>query len=350
MSKSYDGIMGLAMADAMGVPVEFCDRSELKNHPIIDVEEFGTYNQPAGFWSDDTSLTLATMDGIIRSSGMINEGTYQAIADNFVAYYKAGAFTPDNKLFDIGNTTRNAIKKYATGNYLPYYCGGVGQNNTGNGALMRILPVAYYAHQNNLSLASTFDITRKVSSLTHRLDTCVLGSFIYVEFARKLLEDSSKYEAYSYIQSLNYSKYLPRETVDEYSRILNGNIWELDEKDISSKGKTLPTLESSLWSFMRHDNYADSILEAINLGDDTDTVGAVTGGLAGIYYGGWSIPKEWLNKLARKTYLQGLCNSYDESIKNKSIPMEYALKLKQSGNPNFFINRKKSIDIDFYRD
>lgn len=334
MKSSYDGIIGLALADAMGVPVEFKSRTYLKKYPVTSVKGHGTYDQPAGYWSDDTSLTIAAMDAIIANAGVINEKTYKSIAGNFVSYYKYGSFTPGGRMFDIGSTTANAILKYASGGCRPYEAGGTEEINKGNGALMRILPIAYYSLQNGLSLSETYDIVKKTAFITHGLDTCALGSFIYVIFAIQLLQGKSKEESYSQIQSIDYSAFVPQSIVDEYARILRADIKNVEEDQISSKGKTLPTLEAAMWSFMKNNSYKDTVLQAINLGDDTDTVGAVAGGLAGICYGAEAIPKEWLSKLAKSDYLTVLCKAFDESVENKSVPPSYNQELKHSGRPN----------------
>ena len=327
-----DGILGLALADAMGVPVEFLSREALKASPVTDMIGNGTYNQPEGFFSDDTSLTLALMDGVIKAGGVYNEEAYKNVADNFVDYLHFGAFTPANKLFDVGNTTATAINTYLFKGCKPYEAGGNQEHNKGNGALMRILPVAYYAYNNNLSLDESFDITKKVASITHRLDTCVLGSFIYVEFARALLEGKSKEDAYKYIQGINYTKYIPENVVVEYLRVLDDDITKYPEEEIDSSGKTLPSFESAMWSFMRNDSYENTVLTAINLGKDTDTVAAIAGGIAGIYYRKDAIPERWLNKLVRKDYIESLSKAYDEAILTKTVPVVYSI-LQYEGNP-----------------
>ena len=104
--KSRDGIIGLALADAMGVPVEFMDRELLKFKPVTTVIGNGTYDQPAGTFSDDTSLLLGTMDGIIRNGGKLDVEAYYKIADNFASYYTFGSFTPDENRFDIEVTVK----------------------------------------------------------------------------------------------------------------------------------------------------------------------------------------------------------------------------------------------------
>lgn len=333
MKKScYDGMIGLALADAMGVPVEFEERDYLKKHPVTGVMGYGTYSVPKGFWSDDTSLAIATMDGIIKNSGIINEKAYTNIADNFVSYLEDSSFTPGDKIFDIGNTTRQAIIKLKIGSVPPTLAGGTLPHNTGNGALMRILPIAYYASQNNLTDRETEVIVNDISSLTHRLDTCKLGAYIYTQFARQLIEGASKEDAYNHIQQLDYSSY-PQDIVNSYSRVLKNDIRNYHEKDISSKGKTLPTLEATLWSFMTTENYHDAVLKAINLGEDTDTIGACVGGLSGAYYGADSIDKSWLSHLAKHDYLKDLFETYDKSIQDRCIPLNF-IELEKQGKPN----------------
>lgn len=313
MCKSYDGIIGLALADAMGVPVEFYSREELKKNPVTTVMEYGTYCMPEGCWSDDTSLTLATMDGIIQNNGIINEKTYISIAENFLNYLAKGKYTPTDILFDIGNTTRKAILRYAFENVSPTKAGGNEANNSGNGSLMRILPLAYYSYHNNLLDDEILSIVTDISSITHRLETCILGSYLYTLFALALLKGENKEEAYASIKNRNYTSF-SNVTMLEYSRILNYDISKISEKEISSLGKTRPTLEATLWSFLNTTSYDEAILKAINLGEDTDTIGACTGGLAGLYYGADSINKDWLIKLKKHDYLKDLCKKYDNAL------------------------------------
>ncbi len=313
MRESFNGIVGLAIADAIGVPVEFHSRKMLKANPVTTMMGYGTYNMPKGCWSDDTSLTLATIDGIIKNDGIINEQTYYSIADNFSMYLHQSAFTPTDEMFDIGNTTYNAIQRYFVDKVKPTEAGGNSSSNTGNGALMRILPLAYYSYHKNLSDNEIFKIVRDIASITHRLETCILGSYIYTLFAIELLNGKSKRVAYSKMKLHDFS-FFSHEVLKEYSRILEDDIETFRENDISSLGKTRPTLEATLWSFLKSSNYQDAILTAINLGNDTDTIGACTGGLAGLYYGVHTINPNWLIQLKKLNYIKNLCKEFDKSI------------------------------------
>ena len=138
--KVKDGIIGLVVGDALGVPVEFESRSVLEMNPVTDMRGHGTYNQEAGTWSDDTSMTLATMQSIVNKNGI----DYEDIMDEFCSWiYNDEHNNSEEGTFDYGITTRMAIDRYHFENKDPLKCGGTSERDNGNGSLMRILPLAY---------------------------------------------------------------------------------------------------------------------------------------------------------------------------------------------------------------
>ena len=76
---------------------------------------------------------------------------------------------------------------------------------------------------------------------------------------------------------------------------------------IRSSGYVVDTLEAAVWSLVTTDSFQEALLKAVNLGRDTDTVGAIAGGLAGLYYGYEAIPTEWIAELKRKEWIEELC-------------------------------------------
>jgi len=74
------------------------------------------------------------------------------------------------------------------------------------------------------------------------------------------------------------------------------------------------TLEAALWCFLKNDNFKDTVLEAVNLGRDTDTTAIVAGSMAGLYYGYESIPKEWRNSLAKHDEIIELCRKFEAKL------------------------------------
>ena len=309
MKKVYDGIMGLAIGDAIGVPVEFRSRQEISKNPVISMREYGTHDQPMGTWSDDTSLTLALMDSIVEN----NTIDYMDIMDRFSNWLINCDYTATDEVFDVGNSTSRAIMNYGRG-VDPLECGGISEYENGNGSLMRILPIAYYLKKFTLPIDNRMEIIHNVSALTHRHPISLIGCGIYINIAMKLLEEKlSLYESVEQgiKNTFEYYKEKSWSDISAYARLKElSNFLGLSDIEIKSSGYVVHTLESALWCLLNTNSYAECVLKAVNLGDDTDTVGAVAGGLAGIYYGLEQIPKDWLNVIAKRAYIEELCEKF----------------------------------------
>jgi ADP-ribosylglycohydrolase len=294
-------LFGVAVGDALGVPVEFKSREFLRKNPVTDMVGFGTYNQPEGTFSDDTSLTFCLAEALTE------EYYLPAIAKNFIEWRFNNYWTARGEVFDIGISTREAIDRLAKGER-PDLAGGFDETSNGNGSLMRILPLVF--HLFDKPTPERFDKTKEVSSITHAHMRSVLACFYYLEFARHLLDKKDKFEIYHALQTeipkfLSYLIINPDE-IKLFDRLLKKKIYELPESEISSSGYVLHTLEASIWCLLTTDNFKDAVLKAVNLGEDTDTTAAVTGGLAGLLYGFEAIPQEWVKKLARTEDIEDL--------------------------------------------
>ena len=103
-----------------------------------------------------------------------------------------------------------------------------------------------------------------------------------------------KFSSYNMVRLIDYSMF-SKESLDLYSRLLKDDIGKFNIDDIKSSGYVIDTLEASLWVLLKSKNYKESIIGAINLGNDTDTIGAITGSMSGIIYGYDDIPKKWLD-------------------------------------------------------
>ena len=203
MILSRDGIIGVAIGDAMGLPVQFNRREYFKTHPVTEMLGHMVFDMPKGSWSDDTSMTLATVDAIIKDKDV----NIKTIADNFVKWLCENEYTPTGKAYDIGNTCMKAVMNYAKGKATAENCGLTGDMDNGNGSLMRILPIAYFCNAKKLSEEEIYNVVKSVSSITHAHEVSVMGCFIYVLFAIELLNDKSFNEAYEEIQKVDYADY-----------------------------------------------------------------------------------------------------------------------------------------------
>lgn len=302
------GIFGLAVADALGVPVEFKERAALREDPVTDMRGQGTHHQPKGTWSDDTSMTLCL--AVSLSSGGID---YDDIMDKFCRWWIGGEYTPHGYAFDIGGATGRALSRFRE-RTPPLLCGGRTERDNGNGALMRILPAAYIAQ--SLPMEKCMDIVHSLTMLTHAHPRALIASGIFVRICIALLNRQSRANAISQAIDECRSYYMAGDHADElrhYERLMDG-VAGLPEKEIRSSGYVVDTLEAAVWCLLSTGSYRECVLRAVNLGDDTDTVGAVAGGMAGIFYGYAHIPSEWVQALARADIIETVCGTFQKQV------------------------------------
>ena len=306
--KYIDGLMGFVVGDAMGVPLEHKSREELLKKPVTKMLGYGYHNVPEGTWSDDTSLMIATIDSI-NSKCTVD---LDDIALRFVSWLKHADYTPEKETFGVGSTCLEAINKYDQQRERPTECGGTDIKSNGNGSLMRILPIAYYAVEKRLKEFEVLDLVSKVSSITHAHEISIMGCYIYTRFVMFLLNGKDKLSAYNMVRCVDYSMF-GEDTQKEYERLIKDDISRFELKDIKSSGYVVDTLEACIWLLLKSENYTEAIIGAINLGEDTDTIAALTGGLAGITFGYESIPENWIEKIARKDYLMDIFEEFSEN-------------------------------------
>ena len=252
------------------------------------------------------------MDAIIKDKGV----NYNTIATNFLEWAKNAKYTPIERVFDIGRTCLRAISKFESKQDVAEKCGGTSEMDNGNGSLMRILPLAYYCYSKNMKENEIYEIVKNVSSITHGHEISIMGCFIYVLYGIELLDNKNLSQAYENVKKIKYTIYFSEETIERYDRILQNDINKYSLDEIKSTGFVIDTLEATLWSLLNTNSYNQSIITAINLGDDTDTVGACVGGLAGIYYGIEGINKTWQNELLKYDYIVNLCNEFNKILQN----------------------------------
>jgi ADP-ribosyl-[dinitrogen reductase] hydrolase len=308
-NKIKSVLFGVAVGDALGVPVEFNSRQVIKKKPVTDMVGYGTYNLPSGTFSDDSSLTFCLAEALT------NEFDLNAIGQNFVKWYLNSYWTPRGKVFDVGAATAQAIHRLSNGER-PDLAGGFDVTSNGNGSLMRISPLLFYLLDKPID--DRYEITKQVSSITHGHIRSVIACFYYLEFARQLFMGEDKFEIYENLK-IEVSDFLTTIPINQsevaiFDRLLKGDIYKLTEEKIFSSGYVLHTLEASIWCLLTTNTYEDAVLKAVNLGNDTDTTGAVTGGLAGLLYGINSIPTKWLKQLARHDDIENLAERLSEKF------------------------------------
>ncbi|MHB8075989.1 ADP-ribosylglycohydrolase family protein [Desulfosporosinus fructosivorans] len=304
------GVMGVIIGDALGLPVQFMTKTEIRKNPITDMTGGGAFGLEPGAWSDDSSLTLCLVESL-------SEVGYNPadIARRFVKWYQDGYMTPLGESFDIGGTTSIAMKRLING-VAPFKAGPTDAESNGNGSLMRILPATlFFAHESDYTMNQRVS---EVSKITHGHARSQLACSLYSLFVKELLKGSSPQEAYDTMRLKSQTVFFVDRNIGKqlshFKRIISGELPDLPESEIKSGGYVVESLEAALWSFLTTSSFEDAVLTAVNLGWDTDTVGAITGSMAGVYYGFSNIPDHWLKKLLDYEKILSLTNQFSERV------------------------------------
>ena len=294
-------VLGHAIADALGVSVEFCPREELEAAPVTDMQGFGTYPVPAGCFSDDTSMALAALESL--SGGSFDP---HDVMQRLGEWYYNGKYTPTGETFDVGSTCATAIENYFEAGMSISECGLRGERSNGNGSLMRIHPFALFVWLDAAARADWESVIDRASALTHAHGRAKLGCKIYTTVLLALL---ARPEKPSVTLALHEAacRYRSHAEYTHYERVFSPDFFSLPRDKIKSTGYVVDTLEAALWCLLITDSYEECVLMAVNLGDDTDTVAAVAGALAGALYGREAIPARWLAMLQKREDVEALC-------------------------------------------
>ena len=311
--KLLGGVYGLAVGDALGVPVEFCSREMLDKDPVKGMEAGGTHRQDKGTWSDDTSMVLATLDAM-RAGGL----SFRMGMDNLAQWYTEADYTAAGVVFDAGGTTSAAIHTYMLGEPLES-CGAADERSNGNGSLMRMLPMIYYVYLkyglevNPLAVDQIY----RLSSLTHAHIISKVCLVYYVYIGMYIME--AVRDLHSAIKAAIEAVYRYYATEEEIPQVLDKDSLmdyvSFNREDIESTGYVVHSLVASVWCLWNSSSYEEAVLKAVNLGADTDTTGAITGSLAGIWYGMENIPTEWLNELKNSRGIMAICERFYNQYK-----------------------------------
>lgn len=299
--------MGLAVGDAVGTTLEFKERDYMN---ITDMVGGGPFQLDPGQWTDDTSMALclgyALLDGHDINNVHESLKWSEAQLTNYVDWYKNGYCSSNGHCFDIGGTTRVALQNFIRDGLL--------RNNdhfldSGNGSLMRLAPIPIYYNAKTVEEFTTLVYAADLSSsTTHASELCRQSCIAFSVLLNRAINGSIEMDGIEPDMQKNKIKLLKFApslwdnivTNNLVLDIMNGSYHNKTRDQISSSGYVIDSLEAALWCFWNTDNFRDAILLAANLGDDADTVAAITGQIAGAFYGLDGIPDDWVQKIAKK--------------------------------------------------
>ena len=300
--RRLGALLGLAIGDALGAATEFKGRGSF---PPVTTYRKGCHPIEPGGWTDDTAMAVAL--GISLKSGF----DLQDQADHYVGWRSGNPiYNPDGR-FDIGGQTASAISMWNNSQRIDINPKSQG---LGNGSIMRLAPAAAYGHERCVPGCITGDLCALSSVVTHPAqlcqDTCrIMGTLLFELFDADYLNmDSVKGMANTEIVDLILGRHFDYwDLVD--GRIIHPKLMELlrvpppADKTPSNAGHVFDTFQAAIWCWRTTDSFEAAVLKAANMGGDADSIGAVTGQLAGAFYGAASFPDHLVDGLLHKATL-----------------------------------------------
>lgn len=301
--------LGFALGDALGVPYEFRSREQMHNDPCTTMTGYRAHKQAPGTWSDDTSLAMCL-------AASLAEGDYDIkdIARKCIAWRDESYWTARGEVFGIGKTTSASLsrlkEKLDSGDKFALFAQteeNIEMEN-GNGSLMRILPLLFHLKEDTIK--NQWEKVREVSALTHRHIRAHMCCLIYLRVGEMIFNGKTIQDGYDLMREdirvfwdeIAY----PEQERAILSGLITDDISERKQPEIGSSGYVVDSLEAALWCLLTTTDYQSAVLKAVNLGGDTDTIAALTGGLAGLHYGLDALPAAWLEVLARREDIEAL--------------------------------------------
>lgn len=261
---------------------------------------FGTHFQPPGTWSDDGALVLCSVHSLSSCKGFNSHD----MAKKFLRWKQDALWTATGRVFDIGTATAHALGRVARG-IQPQECGGKEEFENGNGSLMRIMPLSLYRAKSD-----DIDSVADASAITHAHPRSKLACEFHALFVRSFFESRDLTVSFQETQKRFGEQLAATSETRNFRRILLPDFASIPRAELGSSGYVIDTLEASFWCLLNHSTFAETVLAAVNLGEDTDTTGCVAGGLAGLVHGISTIPVEWRNTIPQQGNLSLLFNQF----------------------------------------
>jgi ADP-ribosyl-[dinitrogen reductase] hydrolase len=279
LAERYRGaLLGLACGDAVGTTVEFKPRGSFQ--PLTDMVGGGPFHLKPGQWTDDTSMALCLAESLLTKNGF-NAADQMG---RYLNWWQWGYLSSTGECFDIGTTVSQALAQYQQ--TAEPFAGSTDPYSAGNGSLMRLAPVVLFYFPDARQIQSfAADSSRTTHAAPEAIECCQL----FAGLIARALEGATKAD----LRQSSSAKF----SQPKVTAMARGDYLGKTEVDIKGSGYSVQSLEAALWCFQQTDSFAAAILLAANLGDDADTTAAITGQLAGAYYGVRGIPEHWLERL-----------------------------------------------------
>lgn len=275
--RARGAFVGLAAGDALGTTLEFTGPLDPFTPQVTQIVGGGPFGLPAGAWTDDTSMALCLAQSLVAQRDCDPHDQIE----RYVRWWHKGENSVTGRCFDIGNATRAALQRYLnTGEPL---AGDPSPNTAGNGSLMRLAPVALAATDEDQAEAWAALQSRTTHAAADAVDACR----VYARMLWRALAGQAREAILDPALATNLT------LTPKVAAVATGSYTRNAPPVIKGTGYVVDALEAALWAFWSSTTFANGAILAVNLGQDSDTTGAIYGQIAGAFYGIAGIPADW---------------------------------------------------------
>ncbi len=283
LDRSIGALLGLAIGDALGAPFEGLERDSYSR--VSDYASGGVYGTEPGAWTDDTAMAICLAESLLARGGVDEHD----LLERFLRWYRAGENSADGFAIGISEKTRAILESFGRSGQID---AAAEVENSGNGAIMRLAPVAIYFRE---SAVDARRAAMRQARVTHTAGAALEAAGLFAELLVVGMRTGD-----------------PDMVLSAAVRVTHPDLAGISDhprkrrEEISSAPRAVDTLEAALWCLHRGGDLEGAVVEAVNLGGDTDTLGAVAGQLAGAIFGASAIPQRWLDTLLPRARLAEL--------------------------------------------
>ena len=315
--RAKGAIWGLIVGDCLGSPFQFGPRctgrmswpGQDEGRPL-PMASCKTFDCPPGYWTDDGSMALCIMDSFIRRKALV----VGDVAQTFLRWYRDGYLSSiEGRSFDVGGATASSLTKFGKTGSLH----NGSESTQGNGAVMRFAPSFFAAYATADSEEVADELMCAVGDITHASSVVRKDIETLADIFRSHIMKGVKTKAYKEILGKT-----------PYDNLPNG-------------GWSPTTVQAACCYFIARNTFAESLTDAALAGGDADTIAAVTGQIAGSYYGYEAIPREWIEAVKDWRKIDGMIEQF--------LDLAIAQQVKSGTKPLWKTNSLEGIRSEFKR-
>ena len=289
LDRARGCFLGTAVGDSLGTTLEFSTRLNPYKPTVTDIVGKGPHKLRRGQWTDDTSMALCLADSLLSKKRLDLTDQLQ----RYLRWAKRGHNSCTGTCFDVGTTIRNSLEAFRKSKSI--HAAGRFKRTAGNGSLMRIAPVPIAAPTLETAMKWGSEQSKATHVAVEAVQACeLLSGMLFLAIEGGLSKD----------ELLNHPKLRRSDWTTKITEIIHGSYRTKEPPEIQGSGYVIHTLEAVLWAFNKSTNFKDGAVLVVNLGNDSDTTGAIYGALAGAFYGLSSIPEKWRKIVAWSEHIQ----------------------------------------------